>query len=287
VKLYIQTAFLEPEHLVDIARKAEELGFHGVVVADHLLLPRNLTSNYPYNDSFPRDFPFPDPWISIATMAEATSRLHFATAVYLALLHPPVQVAKTVATAAILSNYRVALGIGLGWMREEYEHADVDFVSRGRRHDEFVQLLREIWTGDWVEHRGEFYSYEPFKVLPAPVQWVPIWGAGHNNAALRRSAELDGWIGANPRIPELINDVEKLKQHRRALGRSDDDGYEIMSGLKETIPTLDDIRRLEEVGVTSLWVHPWTEENAEGDPGIDVLIDSMERYAERVMSRFH
>jgi hypothetical protein len=171
-------------------------------------------------------------------------------------------------------------------MREEYEHADVDFASRGRRHDEFVQLLRKIWTGDWVEHRGEFYSYEPFKVLPAPVQWIPIWGAGHNDAALRRSAELDGWIGANPRIPDLINDVDKLKQHRRALGRSDDDGYEIMSGLKETIPTLDDIRRLEEVGVTSLWVHPWTEENADGDPGMDVLIDSMERYAERVLSRF-
>lgn len=285
VKLYIQTAFLEPEHLIDVARKAEEVGFYGVTFADHLILPKQLRSPYPYNDGFPRDFPFPDTWVAVAAMAGATSTLHFASAVYLALLRPPVQVARAVATAAILSNYRVAFGIGLGWMREEYDHAAQDFATRGRRHDEFVELIREIWTGDWVEHHGEFYDYEPFKVLPAPGGHIPIWGAGHVDAALRRSARLDGWIGANPDVPQLIADVEKLKRYRRELGSGAGQEYEIMSGLKNKIPTVDEIRQLEEAGVTSLWIHPWAEDNADGDPGLDVLLHAIEDYAERVLTR--
>jgi probable F420-dependent oxidoreductase len=287
MKLYIQSAFLTPEHLLEVARKTEEVGFYGVTVADHFLLPKMMGSDYPYADAFeyPDAFVFPDTWVTVAAMAAATTTIHFASAVYLALLRPPAAVAKAVATAAILSNYRVALCIGIGWMREEYEHVGEDFRTRASRHDEMVDLLREIWTGDWVDHHGRFYDYTPFRIHPAPKQHIPIWGAGHADAALRRAARLDGWMGANAEIPELLELVDKLRGYRRELGSEARPDYEIMSGLKDKIPTLEEIKRLEEAGVTALWVHPWTEHNTRGDPGLDVVLGAIEDYGEQVLAK--
>jgi probable F420-dependent oxidoreductase len=285
MKLYVNTAYLEPEHLIQVVRKAEEVGLYGATVADHLMLPKSLGSDYPYATEFPDAQPFPDTWVAIAAMAAATSTLRFASAVYLALLRPPVYVAKAVATAAILSDYRVALCIGLGWMREEYEHVQLDFSTRGKRHDEMVAVLREIWRGGWVDHHGEFYGYEPFQGSPAPKQHIPIWGAGHSDASLRRSARLDGWVGANAAIPDLFELVPKVRRYRREAVDDDKAEFEVMSGLKEMIPGADDIKRLEELGVTSLWIHPWAERNSDGDPGCDVVTESLERYAERVLAK--
>ena len=286
MKLYVQTAYLDPEHYVDLARRAEEVGFYGVTVADHLIYPKTLGTDYPYGDSLPKPTtPFPDTWVSVGVMAGATSTIHFASAVYLALLHPPIQVAKAVATAAILSGYRVALGIGLGWMREEFAHVGEDYDTRVERHDEMIEVLRKIWRGGWVEHHGRFYSYEPFRVAPAPAKHIPIWGAGGTDAALRRSARLDGWIGPNPDIPELVELVRKLRGYRAEFADDGKGEFEVMSGLRAQIPTLDDLKLLEEAGVTSLWIHPWTAHNWKGDPGLDTLLNSVEQFGEKVIAK--
>ena len=103
--------------------------------------------------------------------------------------------------------------------------------------------------------------------------------------ALARAARLDGWIGPNPDIPELLELVHKLKRYRRELADDDDGQYEIMSGLKAQIPTAGDLKLLEEAGVTSLWIHPWTPHNWQGDPGLDTLLNSVERYGEEVIAK--
>jgi alkanesulfonate monooxygenase SsuD/methylene tetrahydromethanopterin reductase-like flavin-dependent oxidoreductase (luciferase family) len=197
-------------------------------------------------------------------------------------------VAKAVATAAILSGYRVDFGMAVGWMREEFEHTGQDFHTRGRRHDEMVQLLREIWTGDWVEHHGRYYDYEPFRVLPAPERPIPILGGGDSEVAMRRSAAtLDGWLGSQwyPH-DDAVQVVERLHRYRSEAGTADRP-FQIIVSLDHS-PSVEECRRFEELGVTAMWTHPWTpvgEPTKAPDPTLEHVMHGMEDYADRVVSR--
>jgi probable F420-dependent oxidoreductase len=287
MRIYIHSVFVEPEHLRPLAVRAEELGYHGLTVHDHLLYPKNLGSTYPYaKDGLPDTSPWPDPWVTVANLAGATTELRFLSAVYLALARPPVLTAKAVATAAILSDYRVDFGMAVGWMKEECDHTGQDFRTRGRRHDELVALIREIWTGDWVEHHGEHYDYEPFRCLPAPKRPIPILGGGDSEVAMRRCARgMDGWLGANwyP-ADEAAALVERIHEYRREYGTQDRD-FQIFISLDRT-PTLDDCARFDELGVTAMWTHPWKPEGrTSSDHGLDAMLEGLEDYAERVVSK--
>ena len=144
MKFWQVVSFTEPEQLVEVARAAEEAGFHGVLLSDHLFFPGHLASRYPYapdgKPGFDGSTPFPEPWATISAMAAVTSRLRFATMVYILPLRHPLEVAKSVGTAAVLSNGRVALGVGAGWIREEFDALGVDFATRGARLDEMLAL---------------------------------------------------------------------------------------------------------------------------------------------------
>jgi probable F420-dependent oxidoreductase len=219
VKFWQYLAFAETEQLPAIARIAEEVGFHGVLLGDHLVHPERLASAYPYSPDgrpgFDAQAGWPDPWVAIAAMAAVTRRLRFATSVTILPLRSPFQVAKSVATAAVISGNRVALGAGVGWMREEFELEGVDFASRGRRADEMIEVLRKLWRGGWVEHHGEHFDFDRLAMAPAPGAPIPIYVGGHSRPALRRAARLgDGWIGtgvAPDDIPELLATLRRLR----------------------------------------------------------------------------
>lgn len=288
MKIYIHSVFLEPTWLIPAARRAEELGYHGFTVSDHLLYPKDLMSRYPYGEEpFPSTSPWPDIWVTVAALAGATTRLRFLSCIYLALARPPVAAAKAVATAAILSGYRVDFGMAVGWMREEFEHMGQDFATRGRRHDEMVQLLREIWSGEWVEHHGPFYDYPPFRVLPAPDRPIPILGGGDSEVAMRRSAVLDGWLGSRWYATEdALELVERMGDYRREAGTEATD-FQVFLSLDHA-PTLEECRRFEQLGVTGLWTHPWTpigEPTKAPAPTLEQVMRGMEDYADRVVSR--
>jgi probable F420-dependent oxidoreductase len=286
VKIYCHATLLPAEHLVALAQASESAGFFGLTIADHLLYPQELASTYPYADEpFPPDVPFPDTWVSIGAMAAATTTLNFASAIYIGLARQPVQVAKAVATAAIISGYRVQCGLGLGWMAEEFVHTHEQFNTRGRRFDEMVTLLREIWTGDWVDHHGRYYHYRPFKVTPAPRGPIPIWGSGEADPPLRRAARLDGWVSPNTfTMAQAAETVRRLQRLRREEGTADRD-FEMVVGLRE-LPSVDDCRRLEELGVTAMTAQPWRPTaNHPLDPGLDRVLDAVAEYGERVVSR--
>jgi probable F420-dependent oxidoreductase len=262
MKFWQVVSFAEPEQLLDVARAAEAAGFHGILLSDHLFFPEKLVSRYPYaadgRPGFDATTPFPDPWATIAAMAAVTTRLRFATMVYILPLRHPLEVAKTVGTVALLSGGRVALGCGAGWIREEYDALGVDFATRGRRFDEMIGVLRTLWGGGMVEHHGPCFDLPRLAMSPAPPAPIPIWIGGLAPAALRRAARLgDGWIGTGQTPDEAAHLLAELARLRREAGRA--------SAPFETIvplavpPDPDVLRRLErEHGMTATTAWPFS-----------------------------
>jgi probable F420-dependent oxidoreductase len=261
MKLWQVVSFAEPDQLLGIARAAEEAGLHGVLLSDHLFFPGKLASRYPYSadgkPAFDGSTPFPEPWTTIAAMAAVTERLHFATMVYILPLRHPLEVAKTVGTVALLSGGRVALGVGAGWIREEFDALGVRFEARGARMDEMIAVMRKAWTGEMVEHRGRCFELGAFQMSPPPPAPVPIYVGGLSPAALRRAARLgDGWIGTGQTPEEAIAYAAQLRGLREEAGRAREPFETIVPLVVPPDPAL--LARLEAAGVTSTTLWPFS-----------------------------
>lgn len=254
-------SFAEPDQLLGIARAAEEAGFHGVMVSDHLFFPGRLESRYPYSEDgrpgFDGTTPFPEPWTTISAMAAVTERLCFATMVYILPLRHPLDVAKAVGNASFLSGGRVALGVGAGWIREEFDTMGVDFRTRGRRMDEMIDALRTCWSGAMVTHRGPFFDFGPLQMMPAPPAPPPVLVGGVSEKALRRAAAKgDGWIGTGQTPEEAAALLDRLHALRAEAGR-EREPFDAVVPLTVP-PDPQALRRLEaEHGMTSTTVWPF------------------------------
>jgi alkanesulfonate monooxygenase SsuD/methylene tetrahydromethanopterin reductase-like flavin-dependent oxidoreductase (luciferase family) len=154
------TPFMKTTEIVAVARMFDEAGYDGLISSDHLIYPHELSSPYPDSPTgkpgWAPETAWPDSWVLIGAMAAITQRLRFSNAVYVAPARPLIEVAKHVATASVLSEGRVSLGVGVGWMREEYELLGQDFDTRGKRLTEMIPALRELWRGGWVSWSGEY-----------------------------------------------------------------------------------------------------------------------------------
>ena len=262
MKFWQVASFAEPDQLVGIAQAAEEAGFHGVMLADHLFFPGRLASRYPYSEDGKPGFdgatPFPDPWTTFAAMAAVTERLCFSTMVYILPLRHSVEVAKIVGTASLLSGGRVGLGIGAGWIREEYETLGVDFMTRGQRMNEMNEVMRKLWTGEMVEHHGRHFDLGPMQMSPPPEAEIPIYVGGISGIALRRAATLgDGWLGTGQTPEEAREILGRLRQLREEAGRADEP-FETIVPLVVP-PDLDLLKRLEEEhGMTATSCYPFS-----------------------------
>lgn len=253
MKFWQSISFSEVDQYVEIAKIAEEVGFDGIFVSDHLVYPGVFESRYPYSEDgeadFKADTPFPDCWAAISAMAAVTSRVQLATLIHILPLRNPIEVAKSVATASILSGGRVALGAGAGWVKEEFDILGVDFKSRGRRMDEAIEVMRLLWSGEMVEHRGEFFDLPPVQMSPPPAEPIPIWIGGVSKPALRRAAtRCEGWLGAGNTVADALAIADELKRLRAEAGRSNEP-FELVAPLFEpATPEL--LRELEDHGVT-------------------------------------
>jgi probable F420-dependent oxidoreductase len=277
MKFWLGVAFLEPEQLVDIARVADAAGYDGIAVSDHVFYPEKLATPYPYTPDgsppFAPDTPWPDPWVLIGAMAAVTTRLRFMTNVYVAPARNPFLVAKQVGTAAVLSDDRVVLGVGAGWMREEFEQLGQEFGDRGGRLDEMIDVLRVLWRGGMVEHHGEHYDFDRMQMSPAPTQPIPIYCGGQSRRAIERAARLDGWIG-NAYPPEQALELVGRVRHERA-----DPEFEVIVSLLAR-PDTDLYRRMEDAGVSALLCAPWMRPGADDLPA---RRGAIERFAEQVI----
>jgi len=179
--------------LMDFARHAEDLGYHSGWVSDHVAWPANLASRYPYSDdgSFapPTDMPWLDPIGTLFFVAGCTETLRLGTTVLILGYRPPVLTAKAIASLDHLSAGRVILGVGVGWMREEFETLGMPYDHRGKRADEQLELFRTFFTDPTPSFAGEFYDVRPVGFEPKPIhRSVPIWVGGDSEAAFRRVA---------------------------------------------------------------------------------------------------
>jgi probable F420-dependent oxidoreductase len=212
-----------PAYATGFARLAEKLGFESLWPVEHVVMPADYTSRYPYDPSGRMPIPdaaIPDPLIWNTWVAAVTSRIVLGTAMVILPQRNPVVLAKELASLDVLSGGRVILGAGLGWMREEADAVGTDFDVRGRRADEYIEAMRALWTQKVASHRGESVSFEAVKCNPLPTRRIPIHIGGHSPAAARRAGRLgDGFLPLAGGPEDLARLRKIVEESAREAGR--------------------------------------------------------------------
>jgi probable F420-dependent oxidoreductase len=298
-----------PANLGRVAEKAEALGYDTVWFSDHIVIPTEVKSFYPYDPSGKMPFnpsePYWEPLTVIGYVAGRTSRLRLGTSVLILPYRNPIVTAKMLATLDVLSNGRVTLGAGVGWMEEEFKAIGLDtYARRGAYSDECIRIFRELWTKDNPSFQGEFHQFSNIRCEPRPVQpgGLPIWIGGHTPQAIRRVARLgDGWQPLVQRPPadlppaEMQEKIAQLRAFAQQAGRDPrritlamgssiqfTDGAatgprSLFTGTSAQI--VDTLRRYQELGI----------QNFRCDfpsLSIDGLLQAMERFATEVRPQF-
>lgn len=284
MKFVIATSFSKVEQLAPLAIAAEESGYEMLAFSDHVVHPEKIDAPYPYTEDGQRRWEaftdWPEPWVTIGYLAGQTSRIRFTTNVFVLAMRNPLVAAKMIGTAAVLSNDRVTLTLGVGWSDTEFRLMGQEFERRGRRTDEMIEILRTVWTGDMVEHHGEFYDFDRLEMSPAPRERIPIWVGGFSDPALRRAARQDGWLSDLQTTEQIAECIDKVRRFRAEQGRPDEP-FEVMASASDAFD-LDGYRRLAEHGVTHVLTMPWM---LYGGPTDDLQrkLDGIRRFAEDVL----
>ena len=244
---------VNPDGAVELASIAEENGFESLWAVEHAVVPAGYRSAYPYSPTgrMPggEDSPIADPLIWLTWIAANTRNLRLATGVLILPEHNPPLLAKELATLDLLSGGRVILGVGVGWLEEEFAALGVPFRHRGARADEYIQALRELWQADESTFHGRFVDFERARSYPKPAQagGIPIIVGGHSPGAARRAGRLgDGFFPAVSSTDRLGELIDVMRAAAEDFGR-DPDGIEITaSGATDA----DSVRNLADMGVT-------------------------------------
>ena len=212
-----------PENMKALVSKGEELSYGYLAIGDHIVVPRNVLSTYPYSDGgdWPagRDGAIFDQLSVLAYLAGQTKSARLLTSVMVLPHRAPVMTAKMLSTIDVLSGGRVTVGAGAGWCKEELEAVGAPpFAERGKVADEYIRVFKELWTNEDPEFHGDYANFANITFLPRPVQQPgpPVWIGGEGKAALRRVVRVgDGWypIAHNPNFP-----LDTLDRYKAALG---------------------------------------------------------------------
>ena len=271
--------YVYPANAVELVQAGEAAGFESAWTVDHVVVPEGYQSAYPYSDDGKmaggkNDMPIPDPLIWMAYAAAATSKINLATGILIVPQRNPVVAAKQIATLDLMSGGRVLLGIGVGWLEEEFNAIGVPFGDRGRRTDEYIATMQELWATDQSSFDGEFTQFTAVNSQPKPVGGaVPIIVGGHSKAAARRAGRLGhGFFPARGAAPELIDLVRRTAEEH---GR-DPDSIEITASLPDD---LGEIPELAARGVGRLLVPVLP---MSGVPGIINSVDEVAPWADTI-----
>lgn len=248
--------------LREFARRMEELGYDSLWVSDHVVIPREYESRYPYNPSGRLswiDLPLLEPLSTLLFVAGVTERPRLGTTVLVLPMRNPVLHAKILATLDVLSGGRLIFGAGVGWLKEEFDALDMPFDHRGARMDEFLAVIMRLWTEDHPTFEGHYYRLADVGFAPKPVQQPhpPIWIGGNTDPALRRAARIgDAWHAAGATPEQVEAALPKLREYTRAAGRDPVAvPVTVRTGLRADEPpdaTLARLGRYRDLGVTHL-----------------------------------
>jgi probable F420-dependent oxidoreductase len=270
---------ITPAVLRALAQRAESLGFVELFLGEHVVLFDAPVDSYPGSDDgrafFDATLPIPDPLVAHAYLAAATSSIRLATGVLLLPQRNPVYSAKHIATLDWISGGRVDVGVGLGWSSEEFDAVDVPFAARGARCDEYVAVLRSLWTQPVSEYEGAFYRLPACRQYPKPVQspHPPVWIGGKSDAALDRVARLgDGWYAFDLSVAQLEERLRELRRRCEVHERPFDE-LAIVCGTYRFVPrSRDELEAYRALGVDQVVV-------SLTDPDVTKLEDEMSTLA--------
>jgi probable F420-dependent oxidoreductase len=256
-----------------IAETAEQEGFHGLWIPDHVVSPTLADGAYPYSShgrpSFDPATPFADPLVMAGHLAAATSRIRLGIGVYVLPLRHPLIAARSVMSAQELSGGRLVLGVGVGWMRAEFEALDQEFSGRGGRTEEMLEVMRKVWSGKPVAHEGRWYSFPELSVAPALGEPVPVLIGGASERALVRAVRHgDGWYGppgtadqTAAHVTALHAELERQGRERssfRIVARAPEDdplaGVSALAGLDVDEAVLNLPRKVADVTEVTGWI---------------------------------
>lgn len=239
--------YVDPTLAVELLQAGEEAGFESAWTVEHTVVPAGYESAYPYSADGKMangvvDLPLPDPLIWMAYAAAVTKRMKLSTGILILPQHNPVIAAKQIASIDHMSGGRMMLGIGVGWLKEEFDALGVPFEARGRRADEYIQAMRELWGADVPSFKGEFVNFDKAYCRPQPVnKSVPIIVGGDSKAAARRAGRLgDGFFPARGASQEMVDLVRRTAEEH---GR-DPDAIEITTALPDDLSTIPAMARL-------------------------------------------
>ncbi len=276
--------YVEPAIAIELVQAGEAAGFDSAWTVEHTVVPAGYASTYPYSDNGKmaggvEDFALPDPLIWMAYVASATTTIKLATGILILPQHNPVVVAKQVASLDYLTGGRVLFGIGVGWLKEEFEALSVPFEGRGRRTDEYIGAIRALWTEDKPSYTGEFVNFKNAYCRPQPCQKsIPIIIGGQTKAAARRAGRLaDGYF------PGRDAPVDMIEEARAAAVANDRDpaAIEVTVSMPSDLELLTDYASL---GVSRVLVPVTTvtglDSGIQGPEDVLKWKDTIERYAD-------
>ncbi|HKV54189.1 MAG TPA: LLM class F420-dependent oxidoreductase [Candidatus Binataceae bacterium] len=250
--------FSNPELLAHLAQTAENCGVESLWTVEHVVIPKDYQSPYPYSKSgkIPggEDVSIPDPLLPLGFAAAVTKRVRLATGVVILPQRHPLYLAKEIATLDRLSGGRVTLGIGSGWLKEEFDALGLDFKARGGRTDEAIQAMRACWGEQPASFHGKHFNFGPLMSYPKPAQkTVPIHIGGHSPAAARRAGRLgDGFFPALGEVPKLQELFEMMREAAQQAGR-DPAAIELSCMARAAV---DAVKAFEDIGVSRVVVAP-------------------------------
>jgi len=246
-----------PSAMAELATLADTLGYESLWIGEHVLVPFGGT---PEEDrlNWKPDSRFVEPWVALAHLAAVTTRVRLGTCVGVLPLHHPVHLARAVATADVLSNGRLIVGVGVGVIEAEYRAVNVDFRTRGARLDEMIEVMDVLFTDPRPEYHGRFYDFPPSGFEPKPVQQPrpPLIVGGHGERAIRRCIDkADGWIGGAASPDRAGSLISELQRERAGTGKPPLE-ITILAGWSQGFePQL--VEAFEEAGVDRILVTPW------------------------------
>jgi probable F420-dependent oxidoreductase len=250
-----------PEMIAAIATNAERLGFATVWAPEHIVLLENFASRYPYSGDgeipIPTTTPLLDPFIALTYAAAHTKRIRLATGICILPERNPLVLAKVAASLDYLSDGRFALGIGIGWLAEEFKAIGVPWDRRAKRTREYVEAMRILWGEERSTYKGEFVSFEDARSFPKPVKGrgLPILVGGQTDPALKRAAKYgDGWCGFNLSPDDTAKKIAQLRDLMKAAGRRTENFEISMSPPATAVPA--DLKRYRDAGVDELYLSP-------------------------------
>ena len=247
--------FAHPARAIEFAQAAEAAGFESLWTVEHVVVPSNYESAYPYSPTgkMPggEDSLIPDPLIWLTFLASATTRIRLATGILILPQRNPVVLAKELATLDHLSGGRLELGIGVGWLEEEFDAIGVPFADRGRRNDDYVAAMRALWTEDRADYHSDFTNFDQCIMRPRPVNGsIPIHIGGHTDIAAKRAGRLgNGFFPGKGSHEELARAFDLVRDTAQKNGR-DPDTIELTTGGNGVVGpgALSEVKALAEIG---------------------------------------